>query len=77
MKKLEKEQEELKASSPKVLLMKKIFNSVLSGSFYSQTPFTNYQNNKINTITMGANRGDNQKVTKRGQKSKAGIMNSG
>ena len=42
--------------------------TVLVWGFYSQTPFTYYQNNKTNTITMGAIRGDNQKVTKRSQK---------
>ena len=47
--------------------MKEIFNSACLGGFYSQTPFTNYQNNIENTITMGAKKEENQKVTKRSQ----------
>ena len=43
------------------------FNSTCLGGFYSQTPFTNYQNNIANTITMGAKKEENQKVTKRSQ----------
>ena len=42
--------------------------TVLVWGFYSQTPFTYYQNNKTNMITMGAILGDNQKVTKRSKK---------
>ena len=42
--------------------------TVLVWGFYSQTPFTYYQNNKTNTITMGEIWGDNQKVTKRVKK---------
>ena len=43
------------------------FNSACLWGFYSQTPFTNYQNNIANTITMGAKKEENQKVTKRSQ----------
>ena len=59
-----------KEKSPKT---KTAYNVSCRG-FYSQTPITNYQNNKTNTITMGANREDNQKVTKK-SKNKI-IMNS-
>ena len=38
------------------------------GDFYSQTPFTNYQNNIANTITVGAKKEENQKVTKESKK---------
>ena len=76
MRENEKEREELKASHLKTLLMEKIrFLQCFVWGFYSQTPFTNYQNNKTNTITMGANREDKQKVTKI-QKVKS-KMNSG
>ena len=65
MKKLEKEREELKASRPKVFINQGDINSACLGGYYSQTPFTNYQNNIANTITMGAKKEENQKVTKR------------
>ena len=42
-------------------------NSACLGGFYSQTPFTNYQNNIANTIIMGTKKEENQKVTKRSQ----------
>ena len=67
MKKLEKEQEELKASCPKLFINQGDINSACLWGFYSQTPFTNYQNNISNTITMGAKKEENQKVTKRSQ----------
>ena len=62
-----KEAGELKASRQKeILLMKEmILLQCLHGDFIARTPFTYYQNYKTNTITMGAIRGDNQKVTKR------------
>ena len=65
-----KEVGELKASRQKeILLMKKMsLLQCLSGDFIAKTPFTYYQNNKTNTITMGEIRGDNQKVTKRSKK---------
>ena len=44
--------------------------TMLVWGFYSQTPFTNYKNNIANTITMGAKKEENQKVTKRSQKVK-------
>ena len=57
-------------------------NSACLGGFYSPTPFTNYQNNIVNTITMGAKKEENQKVKKRSQKVKGARsqqcrMNSG
>ena len=69
MEEKEKKRELLKGSPPK----KKKINGedpviVLIWGFYSQTPFTYYQNNKTNTITMGEIRGDNQEVTKRSKK---------
>ena len=39
----------------KTLLMERSFCSACLGGFYSQTPFTNYQNNIANIITMGEN----------------------
>ena len=56
---------------PKVLLMEKVplYSAWLEG-FYSQTPFTNDQNNKANTITMGAKKEESQKGNKRSQKVK-------
>ena len=64
-----KEAGEQKASrQKKLLLMEKILLQCLSWAFIAKPPFTYYQNNKTNTIIMGAIRGDNQKVTKRSQK---------
>ena len=60
-----KEAGELKASRQKETFINgEDLVTMLVWGFYSQTPFTYYQNNKTNTITMGAIRGDNQKVTK-------------
>ena len=52
-----KEREELKASRLKINFINEEdgLDTVLVWGFYSQTPFTNYKNNKTNTITMGAN----------------------
>ena len=64
-----KEVGELKASYQKETFINgEDLVTVLVWGFYSQTPFTYYQNNKTNTITMGAIRRDNQKVTKISQK---------
>ena len=74
MRENEKEREELKASRQTLLVPKekspktKTAYNVSCGGFYSQTPITNYQNNKTNTITMGENREYNQKVIKKSQK---------
>ena len=74
-----KERELLKASRPtfineeddpkKKLKTKATYNVSFRG-FYSQTSITNYQNNKTNTITMGSNWEDNQKVTKTSKRQK-------
>ena len=60
-----KKREELKASHLSFInakrKVKKFVIHCLVWGFYSQTPFTNYQNNKTNTITMGANQGDYKK----------------
>ena len=62
-----KEWEEVKASCKKCFINEGDINNAFRGGFYSQTPFTNYQNNIANTITMGAKKEENQKVTKRSQ----------
>ena len=64
----EKEAGELKASRQKeIFIHEGDINSAYLGDFYSQTPFKNYQNNIANTITMGAKKEENQKVTKMSQ----------
>ena len=71
LEKLEKEREELKASRPKILLIKKSpLQCHVLGSFIDNT-LQNYQKIITITITMGANRGDKQKVTKKVKMSKA------
>ena len=67
-----------KNSCPELLLMEKklLFHSACLGAFYSQTPFTNYQNNVANTITMGEKKEENQKGTKWSKLQKAGKVNS-
>ena len=73
-----KEAGELKVSHQKETFINgEYLVTMLVWAFYSQIPFTYYQNNKTSTITMGAIRGDNQNVTKRSQKLKTGNMNSG
>ena len=73
MRENENEQEQCQKLPAQALLMPKEKSHLqcLVWGFYSQTPFTNYQNNQNNNYYRGINWEEIQKVTKEVKKSKA------
>ena len=80
MREKKKEREELKASYPKSLLVrkKKVPYSVMPGVFYRQYPVQNYQKLQIQTLLQGEIKKKTKKRTKSEKVKRAtGIFNRG